>query len=129
MSKMADFVAFEAAVELIHERGLTDLLDEIYHACLAEEKRPASKSVNHVTRLFEPFSPEEISQRIGQILTPKDMNAEVEIIYQTIEGLHKACPNHTGDWYFTGDYPTPGGNRVANRSFINFMEKNDARAY
>ncbi|HCA49880.1 MAG TPA: amidophosphoribosyltransferase, partial [Planctomycetaceae bacterium] len=64
-----------------------------------------------------------------QILTPKDMNAEVEIIYQTIEGLHKACPNHTGDWYFTGDYPTPGGNRVANRSFINFMEKNDARAY
>ena len=129
MSKMADFIAFEAAVELIHERGLTDLLDEIYHACLAEEKRPASKSVNHVTRLFEPFSPEEISQRIGQILTPKDMNAEVEIIYQTIEGLHKACPNHTGDWYFTGDYPTPGGNRVANRSFINFMEKNDARAY
>ena len=129
MSKMADFVAFEAAVELIHERGLTDLLDEIYQACLAEEKRPGSKSVNQVTRLFEPFSPEEISQRIGQILTPKDMNAEVEIIYQTIEGLHKACPNHTGDWYFTGDYPTPGGNRVANRSFINFMEKNDARAY
>lgn len=129
MSKMADFVAFEAAVELIHERGLTDLLDEIYQACLEEEKRPTSKSVNHVTRLFEPFSPEEVSQRIGQILTPKDMNAEVEIIYQTIEGLHKACPNHTGDWYFTGDYPTPGGNRVANRSFINFMEKNDARAY
>ena len=129
MSKMADFIAFEAAVELIHERGLTDLLDEIYQACLTEEKRPASKTVNHVTRLFEPFSPEEISQRIGQILTPKDMNAEVEIIYQTIEGLHKACPNHTGDWYFTGDYPTPGGNRVANRSFINFMEKNDARAY
>jgi len=129
MSKMADFVAFEAAVELVHDRDQTEILDEIYQACLAEENQPASQTVNHVVRLFEPFTPEEISERIGKILTPPDMNAEVEIVYQTIEGLHKACPNHTGDWYFTGDYPTPGGNRVANRSFINFMEKNDARAY
>ena len=129
MSKMADFVAFEAAVELIHDRGDTQLLDDIYQACLEEESKPNALVVNHVTRLFDPFTPEEISKRIGQILTPPDMNAEVEIIYQTIEGLHKACPNHTGDWYFTGDYPTPGGNRVANRSFINFMEKKDARAY
>ena len=129
MSKMADFVAFEAAVELINDRGDTQLLDDIYQACLEEENKPNAQVVNHVTRLFDPFTPEEISKRIGQILTPTDMNAEVEIIYQTIEGLHKACPNHTGDWYFTGEYPTPGGNRVANRSFINFMEKNDARAY
>ena len=129
MSKMADFVAFEAAVELINDRGDTQLLDDIYQACLEEENKPNAQVVNHVTRLFAPFTPEEISKRIGQILTPPDMNAEVEIIYQTIEGLHKACPNHTGDWYFTGEYPTPGGNRVANRSFINFMEKNDARAY
>ena len=129
MSKMADFVAFEAAVDLINEQGKTHILDEIYQACLEEENKPTAQTINHVTRLFEPFTPEEISERIGQILTPPDMNAEVEIIYQTIEGLHKACPNHTGDWYFTGDYPTPGGNRVANRSFVNFMEKKDARAY
>ena len=129
MSKMADFVAFEAAVDLINEQGKTQILDEIYQACLDEENKPTAQTINHVTRLFEPFTPEEISKRIGQILTPPDMNAEVEIIYQTIEGLHKACPNHTGDWYFTGDYPTPGGNRVANRSFVNFMEKKDARAY
>ena len=129
MSKMADFVAFEAAVDLINEQGKTHILDEIYQACLEEENKPTAQTINHVTRLFEPFTPEEISKRIGQILTPPDMNAEVEIIYQTIEGLHKACPNHTGDWYFTGDYPTPGGNRVANRSFVNFMEKKDARAY
>jgi len=129
MSKMADFVAFEAAVDLINEQGKTQILDEIYQACLEEENKPTAQTINHVTRLFEPFTPEEISKRIGQILTPSDMNAEVEIIYQTIEGLHKACPNHTGDWYFTGDYPTPGGNRVANRSFVNFMEKKDARAY
>ncbi len=129
MSKMADFVAFEAAVDLINEQGKTQVLDEIYQACLEEENKPTAQTINHVTRLFEPFTPEEISKRIGQILTPSDMNAEVEIIYQTIEGLHKACPNHTGDWYFTGDYPTPGGNRVANRSFVNFMEKKDARAY
>ena len=129
MSKMADFVAFEAAVELINDRGDTQLLDDIYQACLEEEIKPNALVVNHVTRLFDPFTPEEISKRIAEILTPPDMNAEVEIIYQTIEGLHKACPNHTGDWYFTGDYPTPGGNRVANRSFINFMEKKDARAY
>lgn len=129
MSKMADFVAFEAAVDLINEQGKTQVLDEIYQACLEEENKPTAQTINHVTRLFEPFTPEEISKRIGQILTPPDMNAEVEIIYQTIEGLHKACPNHTGDWYFTGDYPTPGGNRVANRSFVNFMEKKDARAY
>ncbi len=129
MSKMADFVAFEAAVELIRERGDTHILDDIYQACLQEEQQPRAQTVNHVNRLFQPFSPEEISQRIAQILTPPDMNAEVEILYQSIEGLHTACPNHTGDWYFTGDYPTPGGNWVANRSFINFMEKNDARAY
>lgn len=129
MSKMADFVAFEAAVELINDRGDTQLLDDIYQACLEEEHKPNALVVNHVTRLFDPFTTEEISKRIAEILTPPDMNAEVEIIYQTIEGLHKACPNHTGDWYFTGDYPTPGGNRVANRSFINFMEKKDARAY
>ncbi|MBA61618.1 MAG: amidophosphoribosyltransferase [Planctomycetaceae bacterium] len=129
MSKMADFVAFEAAVELIKEREETQILDEIYQACLEEEKRSNAQVTNHVTRMFDPFTPEEVSQRIGQLLTPPDMNAEVEIIYQTIEGLHKACPNHTGDWYFTGNYPTPGGNRVANRSFINFMEKKDARAY
>lgn len=129
MSKMKDFVAFEAAVELLHDRGMESILQEVYEACLANVALPRSEAQNQVCRLFEPFSAEEISGKIGEILTPEGMRAEVQIIYQSIEGLHAACPNHTGDWYFTGNYPTSGGHRVANRSFINFMEKNDARAY
>jgi len=129
MSKMKDFVAFEAAVALLRETGREHVLDEIYAACKADEKKPRSQAQNQIARLFEPFSPDEISDKIAQLLTPASMKAEVQIIYQSIGGLHKACPNHTGDWYFTGNYPTPGGHRVANRSFINFMEKSDARAY
>jgi amidophosphoribosyltransferase len=122
MSKMKDFIAFEAAVALVRETGREVLLDEIYNACKADEKKPRAEAKNQVVRLFEPF-------KIAKLLTPAGMQAEVQIIYQSIGGLRKACPNHTGDWYFTGNYPTPGGHRVANRSFINFMEKSDARAY
>ncbi len=129
MSKMKDFVAFEACVELIRETGREYLLREIYEACKEDEKKPRSESVNQVRKLFDPFTIEQLNRKIAEILTPEGMNAEVEIIYQSIEGLHEACPNHKGDWYFTGNYPTPGGHRVANRSFINFMEKSDARAY
>ena len=129
MSKMKDFIAFEAAVALARDTEQEAVLQEIYEACLADEKKSRAEAKNQVTRLFDLFTPQEISDKIAQILTPKDMKAEVQIIYQGIGGLRKACPNHTGDWYFTGNYPTPGGHRVANRSFINFMEKSNARAY
>ncbi|MEA2068733.1 MAG: amidophosphoribosyltransferase, partial [Verrucomicrobiota bacterium] len=129
MSKMKDFVAFEAGVALVRETGREHMLDEIYEACKEDEKKPRSGAQNQVTRLFDPFTPDQISDKIAQILTPEGMKAEVQIIYQSIGGLHEACPNHKGDWYFTGNYPTPGGHRVANRSFINFMEKSDKRAY
>ncbi len=129
MSKMKDFIAFEAAVALLHDTGRDSLLQEIYAACKADEQKPRGEARNQVTRLFDLFTPEQISKKIAQILTPVGMKAEVQIIYQSIEGLHAACPNHRGDWYFTGAYPTPGGHRVANRSFINFVEKRDARAY
>lgn len=129
MSKMKDFIAFEAAVELVRDTGRESLLQEIYEACQEDEKKPRAEAKNQVTRLFDPFTVEQISEKIVEILTPKGMRAEVQVIYQSIGGLHEACPGHKGDWYFTGNYPTPGGHRVANRSFINFMEKSDARAY
>jgi amidophosphoribosyltransferase len=129
MSKMKDFIAFEAAVELVRDCGRESLLDEIYKACKEDEKKPRSEAQNQVIRLFEPFTTQKISNKIAEILTPEGMRAEVQIIYQNIKGLHEACPSHSGDWYFTGKYPTPGGHRVVNRSFINFMEKSDARAY
>ena len=130
MSKMGDFVAFEAAVSLVREQADGEaLLTSIYEAALADLKKPVRESENEVKRLFASLSLEAITERIGSILTPKDLSAEVEIIFQRIEGLHTACPAHQGDWYFTGNYPTPGGNRVANRAFINFMESSNERAY
>jgi amidophosphoribosyltransferase len=129
MSKMKDFIAFNAAVALLKESGRNQVLDDIYQACIEDEKKPQHEARNQVKQLFEAFTPQQVSDKIAQILTPENMKAEVQIIYQSIEGLHKACPNHKGDWYFSGDYPTPGGHRVANRSFINFMENSDERAY
>ncbi len=129
MSKMKDFIAFEAAVALACDTGQEAVLDEIYDACKADEKKPRAEAQNQVIRLFDLFQADQISKKIAQILTPEGMKAKVQIIYQNIEGLHEACPDHIGDWYFTGNYPTPGGHRVANRSFINFMEKSNARAY
>jgi amidophosphoribosyltransferase len=129
MSKMKDFIAFEAGVALIRDTGREALLDEIYTACKKDENKPRGEAKNQVVRLFEPFTDQQVSDKIADILTPVGMKAEVQIIYQSVEGLHEACPDHKGDWYFTGNYPTPGGHRVANRSFINFIEKSDARAY
>ncbi len=127
MSKMKEFVAFRAAVELLKERGMENKLDEVFEKCKASLRDP--NPVNHVKEVYEPFSEEEISGKIAQIVQPKGMEAELEVVYQTVQNLHKACPNHLGDWYFTGDYPTPGGNLVVNKAFINYMKGATVRAY
>ena len=98
-------------------------------SCKKQESLRKEEVVNYVKNIYKPFAAQQISDKIAELLTPADINAEVKIIYQTIENLHKACPNNTGDWYFTGDYPTPGGNKVVNKAFINYMEGNNERAY
>jgi amidophosphoribosyltransferase len=129
MSKMNEFVAFRALVELLKESGKEYLLQEVYDACVKQANLPKEEITNEITRLYDEFEYEEISQKIAQIVTPEGINQEVDIIYQTLEDLHRACPDHLGDWYFSGNYPTPGGNRVVNRAFINYMEKKNVRAY
>jgi amidophosphoribosyltransferase len=129
MSKMKEFVAFRALVALLKENKKEHLLEEAYQRAKEMEKLPVNKVTNQVAWLYEEFSYKEVSKKIAEIITPKGIKPKVEIIYQTVEDLHKACPDHTGDWYFTGKYPTPGGNRVVNRAFINYMENKDVRAY
>lgn len=129
MARMGDFIAFQAAVELIRENNMDDLLDEVYAKAKEQERLPAGKITNVVKEVYQPFTADDLSSKISQLLTPKDVRAEVEIIYQSIEGLHNACPNNTGDWYFTGNYPTWGGNKVVNRAFIYYMEGKNVRAY
>jgi amidophosphoribosyltransferase len=129
MSKLKDFVAFQAAVALVKETGREAVLKQIYDACKASLELPRGEVKNEVKALYKLFKPHEVEAKIAAILRPVDLKAQFQVIYQSIEGLHAACPNHKGDWYFTGDYPTPGGNRVVNRSFVNFMENSDARAY
>ncbi|MCU0398491.1 MAG: amidophosphoribosyltransferase [Cyclobacteriaceae bacterium] len=129
MSRMGDFVAFRAVIELIKEQGKDYLLGEVYEQCLRSESDEKQNPVNHVKRLYEQFTYEEISAKISEIVKPKNMKAELEVVFQTVENLHKAIPDHIGDWYFTGNYPTPGGMRVANRSYINYMEGKLVRAY
>ncbi len=129
MAKMGDFIAFEAAIALLRERGQANLIDEVYKAAREQVQLPKEQVKNVVQRIYAPFTDKEISAQIAKMLTPAGMQAEVEIIYQTVENLHIACPGHTGDWYFTGNYPTPGGNKVVNRAFINWMEKRNERAY
>jgi amidophosphoribosyltransferase len=129
MARLNDFIAFRAAVALLKERGMDNVLTETYEKCKAELKKPLAEITNPVSAIYDPFSADEISDKISELLTPKDMKAEVKIIFQSIEGLHEACPNHKGDWYFTGNYPTPGGRRVVNKAFIYFMEGCNDRAY
>lgn len=129
MSKMNNFVAFRAMVELLKERKLDHLLDEAYERCQAQIALPKEEIKNEVQPLYENFTQEEISKKIAEIVTPEGIDCEVEVIYQTIEGLHQACPNHSGDWYFSGNFPTAGGNKVVNRAFMNFMEGKNVRAY
>ena len=129
MAKLEGLIAFQAALELLKERGLQHIVEDVYKKCKAQENLPDNEVVNYVTEFYAPFSDQEISDKIAQMLSSEDITAEVKIIFQTVDALHTACPKNLGDWYFTGDYPTPGGNRVVNRAFINFYEGNDARAY
>jgi amidophosphoribosyltransferase len=129
MAKLEGLVAFRAALELLKERNLYHIVDEVYTKCKAQENFIDAEVVNYVTAIYAPFTPEEISDKIAEMLSSPEINAEVKIIFQTVEDLHIACPKNLGDWYFTGDYPTPGGNRVVNRAFMNFYEGKDARAY
>lgn len=122
MSRMGEFIAFRAAVALLRERGMEWLLTDVYNRCRAMSSASDADLVNCVKAIYEPFTDEEISQKIAQMLTPADMHARVEIIYQTLDGLHAAVPNHPGDWYFSGNYPTPGGIRLVNQAYINFYE-------
>jgi len=129
MSKMKDFVAFRAVLALLSDTKQENLIDEVYEKCLAAQQNKTEEVSNFVKLLYDQFSATQISDKIAEIITPKGTVAEVKVVYQTIEGLHEACPNHSGDWYFTGNYPTPGGNRVVNQAFINFMENKMVRAY
>ena len=129
MARLGDFVAFQAAISLIKERGMEHLLDEVYAKCKAQIELPKEENINQVKAIYEPFTTEELNDRISQLLTPKGMKAEVKILFQSIEGLHAACPNHQGDWYFTGDFPTPGGHKVVNRAFVYYVEGRNDRAY
>ena len=129
MAKLEGLVAFRAALELLKERNLYHIVDEVYAKCKAQENFKDNDVVNYVTAIYAPFQPQEISDKIAEMLSSAEINAEVKIIFQTVEDLHIACPKNLGDWYFTGDYPTPGGNRVVNRAFMNFYEGKDARAY
>lgn len=129
MARLEGLVAFQATLALLKERNLYHIVDEVYAKCKAQENYKDNDVVNYVTEIYKPFTDQEISDKIAQLLTSKDINAEVKIIFQTVDNLHTACPKNLGDWYFTGDYPTPGGNRVANKAFINFFEGKNARAY
>jgi amidophosphoribosyltransferase len=129
MTKLGDFIAFIATIELLKEHKMTGIINEVYLKCKAQENLPKEEVVNHVKEIYKPFTAEQISAKISAMVTPADCRAEVQVVYQTIEDLHEAIPNHTGDWYFTGNYPTPGGNKVVNRSFINYIEGRNERAY
>lgn len=129
MAKMGDFVAFNAAIALHEERGTTQVIEDVYKKCVDQINLPKEQIKNYVKEIYEPFTYEEVSKKISELLTPNNINAPVEIIYQTVENLHAACPGNTGDWYFTGNYPTPGGNKVVNKAFINWKEGKNERAY
>ena len=129
MAKLGDFIAFEAAISLLEERGMKQVINDVYDQCKGQEALKKEQVKNYVQQIYEPFTDEEVSAKISELLTPKEINTPVEIIYQTVDNLHKACPGNTGDWYFTGNYPTPGGNRVVNKAFINWKEGKNQRAY
>ena len=129
MAKLGDFVAFQAAIELLKEKGKVHVIDEVYENCKAMLLQPKEENRNEVMRIYAEHTQEEMEKKISELLTPVDMNAEVRIVFQSIENLHEACPNHRGSWYFNGEYPTPGGNKVVNRAFVNYYEGKNVRAY
>ena len=122
MSRMGEFIAFKAAMALLEERGMRYVIDDVYHRCKAQDYLPKEEITNHVKDIYAPFTDEEVADKIAALLTPEGTRAEIKIVYQSVEDMHKAIPDHPGDWYFTGDYPTPGGNRLVNRAFINYYE-------
>ena len=129
MARIGDFIAFKAALELLKDTNQYHIVDEVYKKSIAQRGEVDANVINYVKEIYAPFTNEEISNKTAQMLKTSDINAEVEVIYQSVENLHKACPDNLGDWYFTGDYPTDGGNRVVNEAFINFYEGNNKRAY
>ncbi len=129
MANLEDFVAFRAAISLIKERKLDHIIENVYNKCVSQQNKPKEDMINYVKEIYEPFTDEEISKKIADLLRPKDLIPELKIIYQSVENLHKAIPKHTGDWYFTGNYPTPGGNKVVTKAFINYFEGRKERAY
>lgn len=129
MSKLGDFIAFRAAIALLQDRHMTHLLDEVLEDCKTRQRNNQLHHENLVRRIYKPFTTEEISRKVAELITPPDLDIPVDVIFQTIETLHAACPTNTGDWYFTGNYPTPGGNRVCNKAFMNYMEGKNVRGY
>jgi amidophosphoribosyltransferase len=129
MSRLGDFIAFQAAIALLKDHFKENILEETYQQCLQAEAEGRLHEKNFSKAVYEPFTPEQISKKIAEMLKPEEVQAEVDIIYQSIEGLYNACPHNHGDWYFTGNYPTSGGNRVANRAFMNYMERKEGRGY
>ena len=129
MAKMTDLIAFRAAIKLIKSDKNEKKIDEIYKKCVEENKKDVNKIKNVVKEIYSPYSDQQISSKISSMLKEKDINADVEVVFQSIENLHKACPYNLGDWYFSGNYPTPGGNKVVNQAFINYYEGSSKRAY
>lgn len=129
MTRMNEFIAFNAAIELLKERHMAELIDEVYRKCKAQQGLPKEQVVNHVKEIYAPFTEEEISDKIAAMVRDEHLNAEVKVVFQSVDNLHLACPNDTGDWYFTGNYPTPGGNKVVNTAYINWVEGRNERSY
>jgi amidophosphoribosyltransferase len=130
MAKLSDFIAFQAVVSLVHKCGMQNLLEEVEQRAVAALEAPQGTPIeNAVKALYAPFSDAEVCAEIASLLTPEGLKAKVEVVFQTLDGLHQACPNHRGDWYFSGNYPTAGGMRVVNRAFLNYRQGNTKRAY
>jgi amidophosphoribosyltransferase len=129
MSKMGDFIAFRAAIELLNDTGQQGILIKMLARCKELQRNNQLHTENIVQELYKPFTPEDISDKIAKLISASDIDIPVSVIYQTIESLHEACPTNLGDWYFTGNYPTPGGNRVCNKAFMNYMEGKNIRGY
>ena len=127
MSLLQDFCVFQAALALLKDTGKEEILKEVYDLCVSDKEN--IDQVNHVKKVYDPFTDDQLSKKVAEILRPEDLNADLEIIFQSIEELHEACPDHRGDWYFSGNYPTPGGNRVVNKAYMNFFEGKRERAY
>jgi amidophosphoribosyltransferase len=129
MSKLHDFIAFHAAISLLKETRQSHIINEVYKKCLGQVNLPKEEVTNQVKAIYKPFTDSQISAKIAAMLTTPEIKSPIQVVYQKIQDLHDACPDHKGDWYFTGDYPTPGGNKCANKAFINYIEGRDVRPY